>query len=144
MTDPHDAPRIRGVLETSLYCEDLNAAERFYTDILGLEKMGAGHNRHLFYRCGDGILLIFNPEATREGAPESADLPVGAHGAYGEGHVAFRATEEEIEQWKQHLEAHGVEVELELDWEQGGRSIYFRDPGGNSLEFATPSVWGIE
>jgi catechol 2,3-dioxygenase-like lactoylglutathione lyase family enzyme len=25
----------------------------------------------------------------------------------------------------------------------GGRSIYFRDPSGNSLEFAEPRIWGI-
>lgn len=28
-----------GILETILYAEDLNAAERFYAEILGLEKI---------------------------------------------------------------------------------------------------------
>ncbi|TIX39705.1 MAG: glyoxalase/bleomycin resistance/extradiol dioxygenase family protein, partial [Mesorhizobium sp.] len=26
---------------------------------------------------------------------------------------------------------------------QGGRSIYIRDPSGNSIEFAEPRIWGI-
>ncbi|MGN6582964.1 MAG: glyoxalase/bleomycin resistance/extradiol dioxygenase family protein, partial [Rhizobiaceae bacterium] len=25
----------------------------------------------------------------------------------------------------------------------GGRSIYFRDPAGNSIEFAEPRIWGL-
>ena len=136
-------PTIRAILETALYCPDLEAADAFYSGVLGLDRMGRQENRHVFYRVGGGILLIFNPDATREGAPESADLPVGAHGAYGEGHAAFTATHDEIDEWKAHLEENGVAIELDLDWPKGGRSIYFRDPAGNSLEFATPSVWGL-
>ncbi|TIR45476.1 MAG: glyoxalase/bleomycin resistance/extradiol dioxygenase family protein, partial [Mesorhizobium sp.] len=26
---------------------------------------------------------------------------------------------------------------------QGGRSIYIRDPSGNSIEFAEPRIWGL-
>jgi catechol 2,3-dioxygenase-like lactoylglutathione lyase family enzyme len=26
---------------------------------------------------------------------------------------------------------------------RGGRSFYFRDPAGNSLELATPRIWGL-
>lgn len=138
------APPIRSILETALYCPDLDAADEFYSRVLGLERLGKQENRHLFYRIGDSMLLIFNPDATREGAPESADLPVGAHGSWGEGHVAFRSTPEEIDDWRDYLEARGIEIEEELAWPEGGRSIYFRDPTGNSLEFATPSVWGID
>jgi catechol 2,3-dioxygenase-like lactoylglutathione lyase family enzyme len=38
----------------------------------------------------------------------------------------------------------GVAVESEVAWPQGGRSIYFRDPAGNSLECAEARIWGIE
>ena len=37
----------------------------------------------------------------------------------------------------------GVEIEVDYLWPGGGRSIYFRDPAGNSLEFAEPSIWGL-
>jgi catechol 2,3-dioxygenase-like lactoylglutathione lyase family enzyme len=36
-----------------------------------------------------------------------------------------------------------VAIEQEMDWPRGGRSFYFRDPAGNSLELATPKIWGL-
>jgi len=47
----------------------------------------------------------------------------------------------EIDSWRAKLIAHGVAIESEVNWPQGGYSIYFRDPSGNSLELATPEVW---
>ena len=80
-----------GILETVLYAKDLAAAEAFYRDVLGLEPFASVAGRHLFYRCGDQVLLIFNPDATK--VPPAPDaLPVPPHGADGEGHVCFRAT----------------------------------------------------
>ena len=37
----------------------------------------------------------------------------------------------------------GVGIETEFEWPQGGRSIYVRDPAGNSIEFAEPRIWGV-
>ncbi|MGO7704721.1 glyoxalase/bleomycin resistance/extradiol dioxygenase family protein, partial [Rhizobium ruizarguesonis] len=31
----------------------------------------------------------------------------------------------------------------EVHWPNGGRSIYFRYPAGNSLECAEAKIWGI-
>ena len=54
-----------GVLETVLYAKDLAAAEAFYRDALGMEPFARAAGRHLFYRCGGQVLLIFNPDATK-------------------------------------------------------------------------------
>lgn len=132
-----------GILETALYAEDLDAAEAFYRDVLGLERLSRVGDRHVFFRCGDGVLLIFNPAETATPPAPDAKLPVPPHGMRGEGHVCFRATEEEIDRWKQHLAEHGVAIESEFEWPKGGRSIYFRDPSGNSIEFANPKIWGL-
>lgn len=131
-----------GVLETALYAEDLDAAEAFYGDTLGLDRIRREGARHVFFRCGDGVLLIFNPAETE--TPPAADaLPIPPHGARGPGHVCFRASANEIAAWAERLRAAGVAIESEFDWPQGGRSIYFRDPAGNSLEFAEPRIWGL-
>ena len=53
------------------------------------------------------------------------------------------ASAQEIERWKDHLAANGVVIESDFEWPQGGRSIYFRDPAGNSIEFAEPRIWGL-
>jgi len=127
-----------GILETVLYVSDLAAAEAFYRDVLGLVPFAKVDTRHLFYRCGDQVLLIFNPEATR--VPPAPDaLPVPPHGMDGEGHVCFRASAAEIDSWRSALAQKGVAIEAD----GGGRSIYFRDPAGNCLEFAEPRIWKL-
>jgi catechol 2,3-dioxygenase-like lactoylglutathione lyase family enzyme len=136
------SPRPAGILETVLYARDLAAAEAFYGEVLGLEPFAKQPTRHLFYRCGDQMLLIFNPAATR--LPPGPDaLPVPTHGMEGEGHVCFRASAEEIAAWRGRLAGLGVAIESEFTWPGGGRSLYFRDPAGNSLEFAEPAIWRL-
>ncbi len=131
-----------GILETVLYAKDLVAAEAFYRDALGMEPFTRVAGRHLFYRCGGQVLLMFNPDATR--VPPALDaLPVPPHGMDGEGHVCFRASATEIDAWRASLEAKGVAIEADFEWPGGGRSIYFRDPAGNCLEFAEPRIWKL-
>lgn len=133
--------KARSVLETALYCDDLVAAKAFYAGVLGLEEIAEAPSRHVFFRCGAGVLLIFNPAAT-EVPPQGDALPVPPHGARGPGHVCFSASAGEIAAWRTHLEAAGVAIESDFQWPGGkGRSIYFRDPAGNSLEFADPAIW---
>ena len=67
--------------------------------------------------------------------------PVPVHGARGEGHVCFTASREEIEGWRLRFFAADVAVEAEFDWPNGARSLYVRDPAGNSVEFAEPRLW---
>ncbi len=132
-----------GILETVLYAGDLDAVEAFYRDVLGMAPFSKMAGRQLFYRCGDQVLLIFNPDATVK-PPPAAALPVPPHGATGEGHVCFRASSAELDAWRARLEAKGVAIEADFLWPaSGGRSIYFRDPAGNCLEFAEPKIWGI-
>ncbi len=134
---------IEGILETALYVDDLDAAEAFYGGILGLEKVLRAGNRHIFFRCGPGILLIFNPAETIK--PPSPDaLPVPPHGAAGPGHACFRMNGEAIDRMVEKLNKAGIPIESDFRWSNGARSIYFRDPAGNSLECAEPKLWNIE
>ena len=90
--------RPRSILETVLYCPDLDAARAFYTGVLGLE-LAAATERHVFLRCGDGMLLLFDPEHTSRIAVPIGDAVVPMHGGRGQGHMAFRASREEIDRW---------------------------------------------
>lgn len=130
--------RAERVLETCLYVDDLDAAERFYSTVLGLELDAKVPGRHVFFRCGNAVFLLFDPRATSQ---PGGNLP--SHGARGPGHVAFAATPAEMTAWRQHLRREGIPIDAEVTWPGGGQSIYFRDPAGNILEFATPSVWGL-
>jgi catechol 2,3-dioxygenase-like lactoylglutathione lyase family enzyme len=131
------------ILESALYVADLDAAETFYREVLGLEVIVRVEGRHVFFRCGKGVLLLFNAEATRQPPAPDARLPVPPHGAVGQGHLCFAATADEIGRWKARLEQADIDIEADFEWPNGGRSIYFRDPSGNSLEFAEPKIWGM-
>jgi len=132
-----------GILESVLYVDDLEAARMFYGDVLGMIPFAEAKGRHLFYRCGEQVFLLFNADATRVPAVGAA-ITVPTHGATGQGHLCFRASEEEIGLWRNTLVSRGIEIEADFEWPQGGRSIYFRDPSGNSLEFAEPRIWGLQ
>lgn len=127
------------VLETCLYAQDLDAAAAFYEEVLALEVASRVAERHVFFRCADAMLLLFDPRRTRD--PEGEVPP---HGAAGPGHVAFAVHAEDMDSWRTRLERAGVPVEKEVRWPGGGRSIYVRDPAGNSVELASPTIWGLE
>jgi XTP/dITP diphosphohydrolase len=129
------------VLESVLYAEDLDAAERFYGDLLGLARITREPGRHVFFRCGPGTVLVFNPAVTRLGGSNPA-LPVPPHGATGPGHLCFAADAAELDSWRRKFESLDLAIDADFEWPQGGRSIYVRDPAGNSIEFAEPRIWG--
>jgi catechol 2,3-dioxygenase-like lactoylglutathione lyase family enzyme len=130
--------RANDILETCLCVADLAAAERFYRDVLGLEFYARQEGRHVFLRCGQRMFLLFDPEASSQ-----ADGKIPPHGSTGPGHVCFAAREVELPAWQSHLASQGVAIEAIVDWPGGGQSLYFRDPAGNSVEIATPRIWGL-
>ncbi|MEM9269351.1 MAG: lactoylglutathione lyase [Pseudomonadota bacterium] len=69
-------------------------------------------------------------------------MPVPPHGATGPGHVAFGVKNSaELDQWKTRLEHHALDIEQEITWPNGARSLYLRDPAQNSVEIAETRLW---
>jgi catechol 2,3-dioxygenase-like lactoylglutathione lyase family enzyme len=132
-----EAMRAGEILEACVYARDLDEAERFYTNVLGLRVIARVGDRHVFFRCGSRVFLVFNPERTREGGL------VPGHGATGAGHVCFAMRQEEADAWRARLQSAGVPIETEFQWPGGGLSLYFRDPAGNSVELGTPRIWKL-
>ncbi len=130
-------PSATRTYETVLYADDLEAAATFYTEGLGL-KLLSRSELMLVFRIGENYLLIFDPQKSA-----AAGRMVPAHGAVGAGHVAFVSEEADLPAWRERLAAAGIEIESEVDWSDGqrGRSIYVRDPAGNSVELAPPILW---
>lgn len=133
-------PALFGVLEAAVYAADLDAAERFYGEVLGLPRLMRAGNRHVFFRAGSTVLLVFNPAETQK-PPQNGALPVPSHGATGAGHVCLSADGNDLDDWRARLEASGIAVEADFRWPNGARSLYVRDPAGNSVEFAEPRLW---
>ncbi|MEO9780367.1 MAG: VOC family protein [Sedimentitalea sp.] len=140
MTNLPPAPTPGAILETALYVDDLDAATGFYQGLLGLEAFQTVPGRHVFFRIGKAVLLVFNPDATEQ-PTQNPRLPVPPHGARGPGHVCFAMPRDQIDAMRARLIAAGIEVDTEFDWPNGAHSLYVRDPAGNSVEFAEPWLW---
>ncbi|HWV58568.1 MAG TPA: VOC family protein [Longimicrobiales bacterium] len=133
-----EPPPVGGVHEAALYASNLDEIERFWRR-LGLQLVGRAEGRHVFFRIGRDLILTFDAGATRR---EDGEVP--PHGAEGAGHVAFDVPDEAaLDAWRVHLARAGVPIETEIAWPRGGRSIYFRDPAGNSIELITRGTWGF-
>lgn len=134
-------PPITGVLETVLYAADLDAALGFYQGVIGLEHISGDAALSLGFRvAADAVLLIFDP--AKSGTP-GRDLP--SHGSTGTGHIAFRIPDDAYDNWLARLESAAIPIEHQERWEpenpENPRSIYIRDPAGNSVELITQDIW---
>lgn len=128
---------IKAIIETAIYVDDLQVTEAFYRTILGLKVIAKESGRHVFFQVGEAnVLLAFLAETTLR----EKKTP---HGAKGPGHFAFGIEAGDLEAWRNKLQASGITIEDEVTWPRGGKSIYFRDPAGNSVELITPGVWGL-
>lgn len=128
--------RVERLLETAVYGPDLEALERFYVDLLGLEPVAKTPGRNVVLRCGAAALILFDPKAS--GTPGG---PFPPHAGPGQGHIAFSVPLGDLAAWRERLAAAGVGIEQEITWPDGNRSVYFRDPAGNSVELAPPTLW---
>jgi catechol-2,3-dioxygenase len=116
----------------------------FYTNSLGLDFISEEKGRHVFLKAGKSMLLIFNPENIR--AKGNSKFPV--HGAITPPaciHFALEIEKENYEDSKNALMQKNVSIEKEMGWdEERSKSIYFRDPAGNLVEFITKGNWPVE
>ena len=125
------------VYETVLYAADGAAAAAFYADVLGLRAIEAPDENAAAFRLDDGgLLLIFDP---RRASAQRRFVP--SHGTDGDGHVAFQVDPGSLDAHAAALRDAGIEIEREITWPLGGRSVYFRDPAGNSVELVEGEIW---
>lgn len=133
--------RAQAILETVIYADDPAGCAAFYIRLFGLEPVRAVPGRFSFLRCGGQMLLIFAPGPSSDPAQQHG---IPAHGARGPGHLCFRAEDAaELDAWKARLADLGATIEHEHLWPGGGRSLYLRDPAGNSVELAEARIWGL-
>jgi catechol 2,3-dioxygenase-like lactoylglutathione lyase family enzyme len=118
--------KTEGVLHFTVPVKDLDRAEKFYTEILGMEKIR--RNPHMvFMRAGKDCFVLTYSEKPIDPNPDDAhDI-----------HHAFRVTAQEYDRAKEFLAAKGIRAIKEEDRRKGtfrGRSLYFHDPDRNVVE----------
>lgn len=142
MTAVAAPPPLARLMETALYVADLETSRRFY-----VQQLGAGvlldTPRLLALDIGRAsVLLLFALGTTEQPLPTPGGLVPG-HGAHGRQHVAFAIDAHLLDAWRGHLASAGIDIESEVHWPRGGRSLYMRDPDGHSVELVTPGLWEI-
>jgi catechol 2,3-dioxygenase-like lactoylglutathione lyase family enzyme len=128
-------PQVTGILESSLYVEDLDKSTKFFVGLFGFQVM-VGDARIRALRVKDGqVLLLF-----KRGASLSENQ-FPTHDGSGPLHLAFSIQATEFAEWEERLKSHGIAIEQVKQWEPGGKSLYFRDPDNHLLELVTPGCW---
>lgn len=122
---------LKAIHHAAIICSDYETSKKFYTQVLGLTQI-AEHYRaerdsyklDLVTADGGAVELFSFPNPPkRPSYPEAAGLR----------HLAFAV--EDVEKAKQHLEAHGVDVEpIRIDEYTQQRFTFFQDPDGLPLE----------
>ena len=129
-------PKSEGILETSLYVNDVSRSIAFYEEMIGFRVISDFGERGCAMQAGaKQVLLLF-----KKGGSRATQSP---HDGNGELHVAFAISANELSKWEEWLKAKRIAVEEKKNWERGGWSIYFRDPDRHLIELATPGVWSI-
>jgi len=133
--------KFRKIIETSIYSSDLEKMKEFYVDKLGLEFVSERKGRHVFLNTGKNMLLIFDDRVTAAEKETSHGAPTPPSMV----HVAFEIESDEYEEARDLLAKNNIQIEKEIGWENDfkSRSIYFRDPSGNLLEFITRNYWKV-
>jgi len=131
--------RVKRVLETVLYCDDLARSAAFYQTLLNVEPMITGE-RLVALDAGEGtVLLLF--QCGNSGPLDTEGGLVPGHDGGGPVHLAFAIDADAMAAWEARLGELGIPIESRVRWERGGQSLYFRDPENRSVELATPGIW---
>ncbi len=125
--------RIKGLGEIALRVANLDAMQRFYTEVVGLPLLKRFPHA-AFFKIADGygghaqVLALFD----RSAEPRYAELNPATTTI---DHLAFEIDRADYNTELSRLKSLGLEVETaEHAWVQW-RSIYVRDPEGNQVEW---------
>ena len=133
---------ILGVVETSLYVNDLKESIGFYEDLFGFERLVSDDRFCAFAVANRQVLLLFRKGASTEPMPFPGGI-IPPHDGQGTLHLAFGIPTKAFDGWKARLAARNFAIESTVSWPLGGRSLYFRDPDGHLVELLTPGVWRV-
>ena len=134
---------VRGLHHFAYRCRDAEETRAFYEDLLGLplaHALTADHvpstgayqpYLHIFFQMRDGSYLAFFDFGDGVASDPSPNTPDWVN------HIAFEVdTTDDLGEWKERLEAAGLEVIGPID-HTFIHSIYFFDPNGVRLELTT-------
>lgn len=117
-------PSTRGLHHVALNCCDLEACERFYVELLGMQVEWRPDPDNVYLSGGSDNLALHRCTGPRHEAPGALD------------HIGFIVGEPAlVDRWQRWLSDRGVEiVKAAKTHRDGARSFYCRDPDGNLVQ----------
>lgn len=162
MTADNTEFEIRGINHVALVSRDMARTVDFYQGVLGMPlvktiELPAGMGQHFFFEIGNGdcVAFFWFPDAPEPAPGVSSPRTLPADGELttaiaSMNHLAFDVPDDKFDEYHERLKAKGVAVSepmLHDDSEWGVapemhegvfvRSMYFFDPDGTLLEFAS-------
>jgi len=137
MNKPDRPRRVKGLGEVSIRVRDLDAMQKFYEDVVGLEVLKREES-FVFFKIAKGYgghtqnLALFEASNTMfldNKAEQLNSQETTLH------HIALNVALEDFESEKMRLEGLGLKVNATVHEWLHVRSLYFPDPEGNLLEF---------
>ena len=118
------------LINTCLITDDISGMTAFYRQVLQIEPVRVGDS-YVEFRTGVGVLALFTAQAQEHYIPGSA---VAAHNR--SAILEFRVENPDREYARLRDVVKWVKGPTTQPW--GTRSIYFRDPEGNLIDFFSP------
>jgi catechol 2,3-dioxygenase-like lactoylglutathione lyase family enzyme len=112
-------PALLGIRHVAVMAADLEAAEKFWVEVLGYEVEWRPDRDNVYLRSGSDNLALHRG-ARRQLVDESGQLD----------HIGLAVpAAEDVDAWAEHLQAHGVALRsLPKTHRDGSRSLYFYAP----------------
>jgi len=129
--------RVKGLGEVSIRVKDLDAMHKFYEEVVGLEVLRRDDS-FVFFKVAEGYgghtqnLALFNSTDRSFLESKSRGLNPAETTLH---HIALNVALEDFESEKMRLEGLGLKVDATVHEWLHVRSLYFRDPEENLLEF---------
>ncbi|EED21678.1 conserved hypothetical protein [Talaromyces stipitatus ATCC 10500] len=156
-TSASSPPPISHILETCLYVRDIEASTNFYKSALNMEPF-LNSPRVTAFNLGSTTLLLFKLGSTQEDITINTEKSHGIIPSHGpkdsnilnevqrrnslNQHFCFAVkSPQDVEEWHKHFQNRGVRVLGTMDWELGGKSVYFEDPDGHVGEIGSRGIW---
>lgn len=109
-------PPLLGIRHVALFMHELEAAERFWVDVMGYEVEWRPDPDNVYLRGGKDNLALHRGDPAAGGKLDHVGIAVAAA--------------QDVDAWAAHLAGKGVALEKQPKTHRdGSRSLYFRAPG---------------
>jgi catechol-2,3-dioxygenase len=123
----------QGLDHVAIAVTDLEGSQRFYQEVLGLERMHEEWGMPIVLAANGTGLALFDRDAHPSSTPDDLEAP-----AVRILHIAFRLDRAGFEEARAALTGRGGEVRFS---DHGiSHSLYFDDPDGHQIELTTYDV----